>query len=237
MDKDFIISEIKRVSANDKAVGVQKFEKETGIQKTDWYGKYWIRWSDALKEAGLVANEFNKAFTDAFVIEKLVSLIRELKHYPVSGEIRMKARKDEAFPAHNVFNRVGNKESLISKVLQFCDEKEEYADIIEACKSARGYRVLAEDEKKEKENTIEFVYLIKSGKFYKIGRSNSVGRRQYELSIQLPESSAIIHKISTDDAVGIEAYWHNRFRDKRKNGEWFELMQADIKIFKRRKFM
>jgi len=50
------------------------------------------------------------------------------------------------------------------------------------------------------------VYLIKSGRFYKIGRSNSIGRREYDLGIQLPERAKTIHVIRTDDPTGIEAY-------------------------------
>lgn len=79
--------------------------------------------------------------------------------------------------------------------------------------------------------------MIKSGRHYKIGRSNAVGRRERELAIQLPEKTALVHSISTDDPVGIEQYWHKRFADRRGNGEWFNLSRDDVKAFRRRKFM
>ena len=81
------------------------------------------------------------------------------------------------------------------------------------------------------------VYLIKSGKYYKIGRSNSVGRRAYEIQLQLPERVKVVHEIKTDDPQGIEEYWHKRFSAKRKGGEWFSLNQEDLKAFRSRRTM
>lgn len=81
------------------------------------------------------------------------------------------------------------------------------------------------------------MYLLRSGKYYKIGKSNFAERRFAEISLQMPERAQLVHKITTDDPTGIERYWHTRFADQRANGEWFALSSSDIKAFKRRKFM
>lgn len=78
---------------------------------------------------------------------------------------------------------------------------------------------------------------MRSGAHYKIGRSNHVGRRGYEVALQLPERLEVVHEIETDDPEGIEAYWHRRFGAKRSNGEWFSLTADDVTAFKRRSFM
>jgi len=54
MTKLYILQEIKRTTqANGgKPLRKIKFESETGIKRFDWFGIYWARWSDALREAG-----------------------------------------------------------------------------------------------------------------------------------------------------------------------------------------
>ena len=82
-----------------------------------------------------------------------------------------------------------------------------------------------------------YVYVLRFGKHYKIGKTYSVPRRHREIALELPEKPDVVHSIQTDDPDGIERYWHARFGARRTNGEWFALVPQEVKAFKRRKFM
>ncbi|MGC8521887.1 MAG: GIY-YIG nuclease family protein [Steroidobacteraceae bacterium] len=79
--------------------------------------------------------------------------------------------------------------------------------------------------------------MIRSGRRYKIGFTNSPNRRFREVRIELPDPTHIVHTIETDDPAGIEGYWHCRFASKRvRDTEFFELDSGDVAAFKRRKY-
>lgn len=241
MDKQHIISEIIRTAKenNDIPLGIGKFETETGIKQTDWKGKYWARWSDAIREARLIPNKLQSAYDKKWLIEQFISLIREVKKFPSDSEVRLKAHNVKKFPAAGTFNRLGTTIKRAETILNYCEGKSKYRDVVEICRDyiASYGKKNSIQSKEEAENEMGYVYLMKSGSYYKLGRSTNVERRNYEIGIKLPEKFEIIHKIRTDDPSGIEAYWHNRFKDRRKQGEWFELSNSDVKAFKRRKFM
>src|SRR5690348_5041132 len=104
-----IIDHIKRLAAGNqgRALGWQAFHSRTGVAKSDWYPHIWLRWGDALREAGLAPNRLQTRFGDEFVIEKYIALARELGHLPVEGELRRKSRSDRSFPNHTAFARFG----------------------------------------------------------------------------------------------------------------------------------
>ncbi len=242
MERAYIVAEIRRTAADNGGVplGVAAFRRETGIKQTDWHGKYWVRWGDALAEAGFSPNEMQKAYADDHIIESFIGLLRELEHFPVHGELRLKAHNDSTFPSHNTFYRLGSKRHLAAKVIAYCESRTGFDDVISICRPVAAEVVARKPETRRPssgEECFGSVYLLHSGRYYKIGKTNSAGRRERELAIQLPERAEITHVIRTDDPCGIEAYWHRRFAEKRKNGEWFALTAEDISAFRRRKFM
>ncbi len=241
MDKSYILGEIRRIGKRDGAPpGEAKFQKETGIRKSDWRGKHWIRWSEALREAGYVPNRMGAAIGRTDLLEKLIALVRKLGRLPVEAELQLEHGKDPSFPDRSVFNRQFDgtaRHKLASVLREYCAGRADYNDVITICETVSAPRPVDVPPHVPNDDSFEIVYLLKSGRYYKIGRTNAAGRRKRELRIQLPETAKIIHEIRTDDSVGIERYWHSRFEAKRGNGEWFDLDTQDVNAFRRRTFM
>lgn len=241
--KEHIIAEIRRTTEQNggEPLGVARFRTETGIKPSDWEGRFWARWGDALSAAGFEPNQLQGPRSDDDLLGSLAALARELGHFPVKNEINLKARNDPGFPWYNTFARFGSKQTLAARLHEYCLARgdEDVADLCATVMSTSKDKELEQHSPPHARGQVElgYVYLMKSGRYYKIGRTNAVGRRERELAIQLPEAPKAVHSIKTDDPVGIEEYWHKRFSSRRKNGEWFELSADDVSAFKRRKFM
>jgi hypothetical protein len=241
VDRAQILAEIQRTAeANGGTpLGRRRFAAETGIRENDWSGRYWARWTDALAEAGYSPNSLQHRYDDESVVAALVDEIRCRGRMPTVPELRLRRRRDPTFPSQGVFSRLGTKRELAKRAADFCRRHEAHRDILDMIDPA----LLTQGDNEatgrisDRSTPLGFVYLLRSGRFYKIGHTFDLGRRKYDLAIQLPEPVAQVYAIRTDDPAGIERYWHERFADRRKNGEWFELTRDDVAAFKRRKFM
>jgi hypothetical protein len=238
MDREHILSEIRRttVANGGTPLGRDRFLAETGIKEHDWM-QFWPRWSDTVRAAGLEpTNQFNQAIPDDLLLQKLADLVRALGKFPVVGEMQVNARADRTFPSTKTYRKFGGMRTLEAKLKQFA-QTHGYDDVAMICRDVVKLSSAAKPSGRQTPIAIGSVYLMKSGKFYKIGHTNAVGRRERELAIQLPDKITVIHQIQTDDPSGIEDYWHRRFATRRRNGEWFDLGADDVSAFRRRKFM
>jgi len=202
-----------------------------GITPAVW-GKYWARIGDAQREAGLAPNKRQGTHPDEDALAKLVSLARELGAFPTYRDIVVKRGKDATFPSPRVYRRLGPKSRLASRLVEYARAHSGHDDIVALCDPHLSSGPVS--IKLAKAVQFGSVYLLKGpGRRYKIGRTNTFGRRRRELSIQLPFDTRKVHIIETDDPQGVESYWHQRFAAKRINSEWFELDAADIAAFRR----
>lgn len=78
-----------------------------------------------------------------------------------------------------------------------------------------------------------YVYLLRSGDYYKIGKSRDYNKRIKAIKLQLPFEVEKVHVVKAKDMNQLERYWHQRFKNKRENGEWFVLSAEDIREFKK----
>jgi len=228
-----ILEAIRRLTAEagGRPPGKTLFQNLSGYRQADWYGKYWARWGDALSEAGVDANSFRAKLEENFLLEQLANVIKEIDHFPTFAELRIYSRSKEGFPSHSTWTNHFRSRNLLSVFADWVKANgrdAEFRDVI-------SNRVQSTTVAKGVEGD-GWVYLLKSGNHYKIGRSEELERRVKQISIALPQTVELVHAIRTDDPTGIEAYWHSRFSDRRANGEWFSLSNREVMAFKRRKF-
>lgn len=214
-------------------VGREVFLRETGISRYHFGGGYWRNWSAFQAELGYTPNTPTPRIEDETILASFAQLALELGHIPTEADTLLKRKRDSSFPGKGSFRRWGSREAMLAMVAEYCRELPRFSPVVELLD--RGGSV-AIDARLKSQKVAGYVYLLRSGKHFKLGRTNATGRRLRELAIQLPQKPDTVHVIETDDPEGIEQYWHRRFADKRHGGEWFTLTADDVRAFKRRRF-
>ena len=132
MIKSEILDAIREAAAKNGGIplGQGRFTKETGIQTHIWRGKFWLRWSDAVTEAGFSPNTLTAAYGDEFLLTKLAELARTRGHVPIDTELRFAKSNDESFPGVEAFYRLGSKAERTELLRAFLSQKPEFADVL-----------------------------------------------------------------------------------------------------------
>jgi len=159
------------------------------------------RWSDALKEAGFPPNQLIAARTARTWWTTLLPSCESLAIFQSRRDPTQTPERSElSEPQH--LRKFGGMRALSAELERFCRDRGEN-DLAELC--ARRPRTTRPKTRREPEESaigeLAYVYLMKSGRFYKIGRTNALGRRERELVIQLPEAAKVVHSIKTDDPL------------------------------------
>ena len=233
--KDEIIGQIRRLAAeNDgKAPGQIAFARATGIREHQWLGKLWARWSDAVSEAGLSPNIRTMRLDSERVLAQIVAACHAYGKVPTKAEFNLYRTNNPDFPSVKAVSRhFGSRDQLIDALSSLSQKDEALAKLLPYAEITMTPPPNAEREAVKDGH----VYLLKSGEFYKVGRSDNLERRVKEVRVAMPDALTLLHSIRTDDPAGIEAYWHRRFADRRANGEWFKLTRADLAAFRRRTY-
>lgn len=86
-------------------------------------------------------------------------------------------------------------------------------------------------------NITGYVYLLKSGDHYKIGKSKDVDRRLTQISPRTPLPVTLEHSIGSNDMHWLESQLHTKYARYRTNGEWFALPSDAVAWFKEQTYI
>jgi hypothetical protein len=249
-NKHFIINEIRRTAAANRGIplGQINFSKATGIKISDWRGKLWLRWSDAVKEAGLPPNKKQGPYDEGMLIDKFIRLMRELGHFPLSTELEKKGYQNPTFPSHMAFRgRWGSQRQQAERIALYCESHQGHNDILAMCEPVLKSQEIPTHSPIQTQQATGLICLVKVrrkwGTYYKLYRS--INRKYLNRYIGLQNGQPYlkkggVHFIRTDDPEGIYRYWYQRFADKRFHrleGDCYRLTQGEIQAFKSRSMM
>jgi hypothetical protein len=236
MSKDDVLRLLRDIADDEGGdVSLRRFLALSGIKEKQIIGVYWPTWNVAKQEAGLGTKSFVRPRINVeVVVPAFAALLVQLDKWPTESELRLAKRTDERIPSVQIAQRFASNREFLTKLRAYCETNSELAAVVNLI--ADKIRSVSRPATIQV-MTSGYVYMMRSGRRYKIGHTSSPSRRHREVRLDLPERTDLVHSIATDDPTGIEAYWHDRFAVKRiRDTEFFELSAQDIAAFKKRKF-
>ncbi len=206
ISKEEILSEIRKfVAAHDGEIpGERRFATATRMKESAWKGKYWARWTDAVREAGYDPNAKNQKIPDENILEQLAAFITKLGYFPIRDEINIQARTAPGFPVwQTIKKRFGGMPETAAAILEF-SRKAGDPVLAELCEARLKREVLKPtptgNSRTPTNAKAGFVYLKYSPslRLYKIGKANDPNKRGAGISLLLPEDLVPKHEIKTD---------------------------------------
>lgn len=178
LTKDEVLREIRRAAAENggAAPGRGAFFAGTGIRESDWSGRWWTTWGAAVREAGLEPQKLNHRLDDNIVLHAAARIVQKFGRFPTAAEIRFECHADPALPSHNTFRRFGGLGGLRTRLGTFAEEQG-LSDVVAALPDHAAAPIAdspAQADSGTRALVDGFVYLIKSGRHFKIGKARSV---------------------------------------------------------------
>jgi len=239
MTKDEIVKRIRELAAERGGhVGFDVFVSETDI-KDKWLRRqeWWTGWNNLLSEIGLETREFSVPRTpDSRIAEAVAMVIERDERWPTEDDLVRERKRDPSFPSLGVIRRLRKSGALAKLIVALGETSEQFFKASMIAKKHLPSEV--DDIDAQPNDRVKgYVYMLRSGRSYKIGKSNDPSRRYREVRLELPDETHQVHTIPTDDPTGIEVYWRRRFAEKQiRNTEFFTLDANDVQAFKRRKY-
>jgi Meiotically up-regulated gene 113 len=237
MDKLQVIRRLTQLASERGGhISFRAFVEATGLSDRWLRDQPWFQgWNALLTEAGLETKSFKVDRTPPTTIaEAVAGLIIRSGKWPTEDELRRERARNSTFPSATLISTMRRSGALARLIVELGALQPAFSA---AAEIAVKHEAPAPDEANLDEKIKGYVYMLRSGRSYKIGKSIDPSRRFREVRLELPDETSQVHAIATDDPSGIEAYWHQRFASKRvRNTEFFSLTAEDVRAFKRRKY-
>jgi hypothetical protein len=234
-----IIGEIRRLAAETggQAPGQRRFAQVTGISARRWCGVLWARWNEAVAESACVPNAPDQRLPEAEVLARLAAAVRRLGRMPTEAELRLLHRRGEsAIGPRRLAKSFPARAAQVAALRAWVAGQPDYADVAALLPAGAAAPPAAARPPAPPLPPSGMVYLIAWRDLHRLASAPHYARRETAAELYPADGPQVEHVIETDDPVGIEAYWRQRFAARRVDSEWHRLMPADLAAFRRRGF-